>query len=39
MTDDVFSARMIFMTHGQATPQGIRPPLLARFPYLGPPNP
>jgi hypothetical protein len=21
MTDDVFSARMIFMTHGQATPQ------------------
>jgi len=41
MTDDVFSARMIFMTHEQATPQDIRPhdDLLAHFPYLGPPNP
>jgi signal transduction histidine kinase len=41
MTDDVFSARMIFMTHGQATPQDVRPhdDLLAHFPYLGPPNP
>jgi len=41
MTDDVFSARMAFMTHRQATPQGIRPhdDLLARFPYLGLPNP
>jgi hypothetical protein len=41
MTDDVFSARMIFMTHGQATPQGVGPhdDLMDRFPYLGPPNP
>jgi hypothetical protein len=41
MTDDVFSARMIFMTHGQATPQSVGPhdDLLAYFPYLGPPNP
>ena len=40
MTDDVFSARMIFMTHGQVNPQGVRPhdDLLAHFPYLGPPN-
>ena len=41
MTDDVFSARMIFMVHGQATPQSVKPhdDLLAHFPYLGPPNP
>src|SRR5438876_896865 len=41
LTDDVFSARMIFMVHGQATPQGVGPhdDLLASFPYLGPPNP
>jgi Domain of unknown function (DUF4331) len=41
MTDDVFSTRMIFMTHGQATPQPVGPhdDLLAHFPYLGPPNP
>jgi len=41
MTDDVFSARMIFMVHGHATPQPIKPhdDLLAHFPYLGPPNP
>src|SRR5262245_26090972 len=40
MTDDVFSARMIFMVHGQATPQPVEPhdDLLAHFPYLGPPN-
>jgi hypothetical protein len=32
---------MIFMTHGQTTPQRIGPhdDLLAHFPYLGPPNP
>lgn len=37
MTDDVFSARMIFMTHGQATPQSIEPhnDLMAAFPFLG----
>ena len=41
LTDDVFSARMIFMVHGQATPQSVTPhdDLLASFPYLGPPNP
>ena len=41
MTDDVFSARMIFMTHGQATPQAVKPhdDLLAAFPFLGTPNP
>jgi hypothetical protein len=41
MTDDVFSARMIFMVHGQATPQLVRPhdDLLAAFPFLGKPNP
>jgi len=41
MTDDVFSARMIFMVHGQATPQSVGPhdDLLVSFPYLGPPNP
>jgi hypothetical protein len=41
MTDDVFSARMIFMVHGQATPQPVKPhdDLTAHFPYLGPPNP
>jgi hypothetical protein len=41
MTDDVFSARMIFMVHGQATPQSVTPhdDLLASFPYVGPPNP
>jgi hypothetical protein len=41
LTDDVFSARMIFMTHGRANPQGVQPhdDLLARFPYLGPPSP
>jgi hypothetical protein len=41
MTDDVFSARMIFMVHGQATPQSIRPhdDLTAAFPFLGMPHP
>ena len=41
MTDDVFSARMAFMTHGQSTSQAIKPHdnLLAAFPFLGVPNP
>jgi len=41
MTDDVFAARMIFMVHGQATPQNIRPhqDLTAAFPFLGMPHP
>jgi hypothetical protein len=32
---------MIFMIHGQATPQNIRPheDLLAAFPFLGVPHP
>jgi hypothetical protein len=40
MTDDVFSTRMIFMVHGQATPQSIKPhdDLTAAFPFLGKPN-
>jgi hypothetical protein len=41
MTDDVFSARMIFMVHGQATPQLMKPhdDLMAVFPFLGIPHP
>src|SRR4029079_17377576 len=41
MTDDVFSTRMIFMTHGQATPQPVKPheDWMAVFPFLGEPNP
>lgn len=40
LTDDVFSARMAFLTHGQATSQpiGSHHDLLAEFPFLGPPN-
>jgi hypothetical protein len=40
-TDDVFSTRMIFMTHGQATPQSVGPhhDLVAVFPFLGMPHP
>jgi len=35
------AAEVIFMTHGRANPQDVRPhdDLLAHFPYLGPPNP
>jgi hypothetical protein len=41
MTDDVFSARMTFMVHGQASPQAVGPhdDLTAAFPFLGTPNP
>ncbi len=41
MTDDVFSTRMIFMIHGQATPQDVKPhdDLTADFPFLGVPHP
>ncbi len=41
MIDDVFSARMIFMVHGQATPQSVGPHenLMAEFSYLGTPHP
>jgi Domain of unknown function (DUF4331) len=41
MTDDVFSTRMTFMTHGRANPQGVKPheDLMAEFPFLGTPYP
>jgi len=41
MTDDVFSTRMIFMTHGRANPQGVKPhdDLMDVFPFLGTPHP
>jgi hypothetical protein len=41
ITDDVFSARMAFMTHGKVTSQGLKPhdDLLMEFPFLGVPNP
>jgi hypothetical protein len=40
-TDDVFSARMIFMVHGQTVPQSVKPhdDLMAVFPFLGVPHP
>jgi hypothetical protein len=40
-TDDVFSTRMIFMVHGDASPQDVKPhtDLLADFPFLGNPHP
>jgi hypothetical protein len=40
MTDDCFSARMAFLTHGQVTSDGLKPhdDLLAEFPFLGLPN-
>jgi hypothetical protein len=40
LTDDVFSARFAWLTHGRVTSQGLKPhdDLLAEFPYLGPPN-
>jgi hypothetical protein len=41
LTDDVFSARMAFLTHGRETSDGLKPhdDLLAEFPFLGVPNP
>jgi hypothetical protein len=41
LTNDVFSARMAFLTHGKATSGGLRPhdDLRTPFPYLGLPNP
>jgi len=40
-TDDVFSARLIFMVNGQVGPQAIKPhqDLLSGFPYMGMPHP
>jgi Domain of unknown function (DUF4331) len=41
LTDDVFSMRFGWLTHGKVPPTGLTPhdDLLAEFPYLGPPNP
>jgi len=40
-TDDVYSMRFAWLTNGKVPPSGLKPhdDLLARFPYLGPPNP
>ena len=40
LTDDVFSARLAWLTNGKVGPDGLRPhdDLLAEFPFLGPPN-
>ena len=41
ITNDVFSARMAFLTHGRVSSDGLKPhdDLLPGFPFLGPPNP
>jgi hypothetical protein len=41
LTDDVFSMRFAWLTHGKVPPTGLKPhdDLLAEFPYLGGPNP
>jgi hypothetical protein len=40
LADDVFSARIAWLTNGKVPPGGLRPheDVLAEFPYLGPPN-
>jgi hypothetical protein len=40
-TDDVYSMRFAWLTHGKVPPTGLEPhdDLLASFPYVGPPNP
>jgi hypothetical protein len=40
-TDDVYSMRFAWLTNGKVPPTGLKPhdDLLAKFPYLGPPNP
>jgi hypothetical protein len=40
LTDDVFSMRAAWLSHGAATSQGLEPhrDLLAEFPFLGIPN-
>jgi hypothetical protein len=40
-TDDVFSMRFAWLTHGKVPPTGLRPhgDLMAEFPFFGPPNP
>jgi hypothetical protein len=41
LTDDVYSLRFAWLTHGKVPPSGLQPhdDLLAEFPFLGPPNP
>ncbi len=41
LTDDVYSYRFGWLTHGQVGPTGLRPhdDLQMHFPYVGPPNP
>jgi len=41
LTDDVFTARMAFLSYGKVTTGGVAPhaDLSTRFPFLGPPNP
>jgi hypothetical protein len=41
LTDDVYSIRFAWLSNGKIPPSGLKPHdnLLARFPYLGPPNP
>jgi hypothetical protein len=40
MTDDVYSMRFAWLTHGKVPPTGLKPHdnLLAEFPFLGVPN-
>jgi Domain of unknown function (DUF4331) len=40
-TDDVFSMRFAWLTHGKVPPTGLIPhgDLMAEFPFFGPPNP
>ncbi len=40
-TDDVYSQRFAWLTHGKVPPTGLKPhtDLLAEFPFVGPPNP
>jgi hypothetical protein len=41
LTDDVYSLRFAWLSDGKIPPSGLKPhdDLIARFPYLGPPNP
>ena len=41
LTDDVYSMRFAWLTHGKVPPSGLKPhdDLQAQFPYLGAPHP
>jgi hypothetical protein len=41
LTDDVYSRRFAWLTHGKVPPSGLKPhdDLQAQFPYLGAPHP